>query len=90
MTKADFDFIDEQRNADLLDAMADIAHEQEQAMRESLQSEWLLIENNNKFVGFTVINQEEDDWDGIEEISNEERYACDLYNEMYVHSYDDD
>jgi hypothetical protein len=28
-------FIDEQRNADMLDALADIAHEQEQAMRES-------------------------------------------------------
>ena len=28
------DFIDEQRNADMLDALADIAHEQEQAMRE--------------------------------------------------------
>lgn len=28
------DFIDEQRNADMLDAMADIAYEQEQAMRE--------------------------------------------------------
>ena len=27
-------FIDEQRNADMLDALADIAHEQEQAMRE--------------------------------------------------------
>lgn len=67
MTRADFDFIDEQRNADLLDAMADIAYEQEQAMRET----------------------DEDDWDGIEEISNEERYACDLYNEKYVHSYDD-
>lgn len=26
--------IDEQRNADMLDALADIAHEQEQAMRE--------------------------------------------------------
>jgi hypothetical protein len=34
------DFIDEQRNADLMDAMADIAYEQEQAMRESQQSEW--------------------------------------------------
>jgi hypothetical protein len=34
------DFIDEQRNADMLDALADIAHEQEQAMRESEQSEW--------------------------------------------------
>ena len=28
------DFIDEQRNADMLDALADIAHEQEQTMRE--------------------------------------------------------
>ena len=28
------DFIDEKRNADMLDALADIAHEQEQAMRE--------------------------------------------------------
>ena len=28
------DFIDEQRNADMLDALADIAYEQEQAMRE--------------------------------------------------------
>jgi hypothetical protein len=27
-------FIDEQRNADMLDALADIAYEQEQAMRE--------------------------------------------------------
>lgn len=34
------DFINEQRNADLMDAMADIAYEQEQAMRESQQSEW--------------------------------------------------
>jgi hypothetical protein len=28
------DFIDEQRNADMLDALSDIAYEQEQAMRE--------------------------------------------------------
>ena len=56
------DFIDEQRNADMLDALADIAHEQEQAMRESEQS----------------------DWDGIDEISNAERNACDHYNERYV------
>jgi hypothetical protein len=34
------DFIDEQRNADMLDALADIAHEQEEAMRESEQSDW--------------------------------------------------
>ena len=34
------DFIDEQRNSDMLDALADIAYEQEEAMRESEQSEW--------------------------------------------------
>jgi hypothetical protein len=40
-TQRDMDnFIDEQRNADMLDALADIAYEQEQAMRESEQSEW--------------------------------------------------
>ena len=33
----DPNFIDEQRNADLLDAMADIAYEQEQAMREEYE-----------------------------------------------------
>ena len=32
--------LDPNYNADLLDAMADIAHEQEQVMRETLQSEW--------------------------------------------------
>ena len=30
----DIYFIDEQRNADMLDALADLAYEQEQAMRE--------------------------------------------------------
>jgi hypothetical protein len=58
-----FDFIDEQRNADMLDALADIAYEQEQAMHESEQS----------------------DWDGVEDISVEERNACDHYNERYVY-----
>jgi len=32
--------LDENYNADLLDAMADMAYEQEQAMRESEQEEW--------------------------------------------------
>lgn len=32
--------LDNNFNADLLDAMADIAFEQEQAMRESNQKEW--------------------------------------------------
>ena len=39
-TMTDINFIDEQRNADYLDAMSDIAHEQEEAMRESNQSDW--------------------------------------------------
>ena len=56
------EFIDEQRTADTLDALADIAHEQEEAMREAEQSEW----------------------DGIDEISDAERNACDHYNERYV------
>jgi hypothetical protein len=43
--------------------MADIAYEQEQAMRESNQS----------------------DWDGIDEISVEERHACDHYNERFAY-----
>lgn len=55
-------FIDEQRNADMLDALSDIADAQEAAMRESDQS----------------------DWDGVCEISADERNACDNYNERYV------
>lgn len=41
----DPNFIDEQRNADLLDAMADLAYEQEEAMRESNQQEWELYDD---------------------------------------------
>jgi hypothetical protein len=37
--------LDQNYNADLLDAMADIAYEQEQAMRESNQSDWKLVEH---------------------------------------------
>jgi len=59
---ADLSFFDEQRSADYLDALSDLANEQEEAMRESDQS----------------------DWDGVEEISIEERNACDHYNERYV------
>jgi len=57
----DPDFIDEQRNADYLDAMADLAYEQEQAMRETSQSEWSLIEIDGQFVGFSVTNTLEQD-----------------------------
>jgi hypothetical protein len=56
--------LDQNYNADLLDAMADMAYYQEQAMRESDQSEWTLIEDNGKFVGFNVTNQESE-WEGV-------------------------
>ena len=53
----DFDFID----ADYLDAMADLAYEQEQAMSEASQSEWSLMEIDGQFVGFSVTNTPEQD-----------------------------
>jgi hypothetical protein len=70
------DFIDEQRNADMLDEQPWRANElhrsrrldehwSEEAMRESEQSEW----------------------DGIDPISDAERNACDHYNERYIYSY---
>jgi hypothetical protein len=58
----DPNFIDEQRNADIMDAMADLAYEQEQAIRESMQSQWSLIEDDHgNFIGFSVHNPEEYD-----------------------------
>lgn len=56
--------LDNNYSADLLDAMADMAYEQGQAMRESNQSEWTLIEDNGKFIGFSVTNQELQ-WEGV-------------------------
>ena len=50
------DFIDEQRNADMLDALADIAYEQEQAMRESEQSEWSLVDRTDGIINVDLIN----------------------------------
>ena len=58
-------FIDEQSNADYLDALADIDDELREAMQESDQC----------------------DWYGVEEISDAERNALDVfshYNERYV------
>jgi hypothetical protein len=65
----DPNFIDEQRNADYLDALADRAYELEEAMRESEEYEW---------------DEEEYEWDEIDEISLSERNACDHYNERYI------
>ena len=47
--------------------MADLAHQQDQAMLESEQS----------------------DWDGVDEISSAERNACDHFNERYTYSLTD-
>ena len=90
------DFIDEQRNADLLDALADLAYEQDQAMRESDQGDWDGIDNAYKqyedeySVPYSIPSkyypgsQRHVDYLGNEEISKEELYACDHYNERYV------
>jgi nucleosome binding factor SPN SPT16 subunit len=40
LLQVNMEFIDEQRSADMLDALADLAYEQEQAMRETEQNEW--------------------------------------------------
>jgi hypothetical protein len=56
--------LDQNYNADLLDAMADMADEQYQAMTETDQSEWTLVEDNDKFIGFNVTNQESE-WEGV-------------------------
>jgi hypothetical protein len=82
---SNLDFIDEQRNADWLDARADIAYEQEQAMRESSQSDWSLVYRTDGIIGVDLVNDYTSEWDGIDEISNEERNACDHYNERYVY-----
>lgn len=59
--------LQDQAKADYLDAMADLAHQQDQAMLESEQS----------------------DWDGVDEISSAERNACDHFNERYTYSLTD-
>jgi hypothetical protein len=56
----DPNFIDEQRNADYLDAMADRDQELREAMQETCQSEWSLTEIDGQFVGFSVTNPPEE------------------------------
>jgi len=51
-----YEFIDEQRNADLMDAMADLACEQAEAMRESEHSEWSLVDRTNGIIEVDFIN----------------------------------
>lgn len=63
----DPNFIDEQRAADQLDAMADLEADKQASMEEY----------------FSELEEDESYWP-TDEISKEERNACDHYNERFV------
>jgi len=58
--------LDQNYNADLLDAMADIAYEQEQAMRESSQSDWHYVDRTAGIISVDLINNQVSDWQLVE------------------------
>jgi hypothetical protein len=45
--------------------MADMAAEQEQAMRESSQSDWTLVDRTNGITSVDLINQTVKEWEGV-------------------------
>jgi hypothetical protein len=57
--------MDNNYNADLLDAMADMVYEQEQAMRESSQSDWTLVDRTNGITSVDLINQTVEEGEGV-------------------------
>ena len=59
--------LDQNYNADLMDAMADIFEEQQEAIRETCQSDWSLTEIDGQFVGFSVTNPLEQEWEGYDD-----------------------
>ncbi len=59
--------LDNNYNADLMDAMADLFEEEQEAMRESCQSEWSLTEINGEFIGFSVTNPPEEQWEAYDD-----------------------
>jgi len=61
--------LDNNYNADLMDAMADQFEDEQEAMRESCQSEWSLTEIDGQFVGFSVTNPPEQEWEGYDDES---------------------
>jgi len=73
-----FSFIQDQQNADYLDAMADLIAEQQEAIYESDPDEWIGYEPNNDYRGALTSS-----WYGPE-LSVEEMNACDHYNERYI------
>jgi hypothetical protein len=56
--------LDNNYNADLLDAMADMATEQEQAMRESSQSDWSYVDRTDGIASIDLVNQRIE-WEGV-------------------------
>lgn len=56
--------LDNNYNADLLDAMADMAYEQEQAIRESSQSDWSYVDRTDGITAIDLINQRTE-WEGV-------------------------
>jgi len=48
--------LDQNYNADLLDAMADMAYEEEQAMRESNEDDWSFVDRTNGIVSVDLLN----------------------------------
>lgn len=73
-------FVDEQRTADYLDAMADYFHEEEEALHETDPEDWIgFVPAEEDYRGATASFLY-----GGEDISVEEKYACDHYNEPYA------
>ena len=56
--------LDNNYNADLLDAMADMAAEQEQAMRESSQSDWSYVDRTDGIASIDLVNHRIE-WEGV-------------------------
>ena len=59
--------LDNNHGADYMDAIADRLADMEEAMRETDQSDWSLTEIDGKFVGFSVTNSSEEQWEGYDD-----------------------
>jgi hypothetical protein len=57
-------------------------------MRESNEEDW--NKHEEAYAHDEALRKvEQDEWDGVSEISKEELYACDFYNERYVYTLSD-
>lgn len=57
--------LDNNYNADLLDAMSDMAEEQYQAMTESSQSDWSLVDRTDGIIHIDFFNESTQEWEGV-------------------------